>query len=232
MWYIAFTLGLFGSLHCLGMCGPLAIAFTNREGQSKMDNLYASLSYNLGRTLTYAFIGLFFGLIGSFVQIADLQKGLSIILGVLLVVFFLFSIDIDKSINGQSAVKKYYFYIRNLISSMMAKSNEYHSFQLGLVNGLLPCGLVYLALAGALATGSVLGGVSFMFLFGLGTIPMLFALTMGFGFFSMGLRKRFRHVLPYVTLIFGVFLIYRGFAVDLPASLSFWEAINSPVMCH
>ena len=65
-----------------------------------------------------------------------------------------------------------------------------------------------------------------------GTIPMLFVLTNGFGMFSMSIRSKFRKLLPYVTLCFGIFLIYRGFAVNMPLDLNFWEALKNPVLCH
>lgn len=232
MWYIAFTLGLFGSLHCVGMCGPLAIAFCNKQENSHIQNISSSLFYNLGRTAAYSILGLFFGVLGSFLFIADLQKTFSIILGVFLIISFLFNFDINKSINQNSIIKKYYLFVRTFISEIMEKAKEYHPFQLGMANGLLPCGLVYLALAGALATGSVIGSVGFMVLFGLGTIPMLFSLTAGIGFFTIEIRSKFRKILPYVTLLFGLFLIYRGFMIDIPTELNFWESIKNPVMCH
>ena len=232
MTYIAFTLGLFGSLHCVGMCGPLAIAFSNKADNTQSQNVSSALYYNLGRTATYSVLGLVFGILGSFLFVADLQKVVSILLGLLLIVSFLFNIDIDRSINQNSLVKKYYFSIKKYIAEIMNKSQAYHPFQLGLANGLLPCGLVYLALAGALSTGNILGGAGFMALFGLGTLPMLFALTTGFGLFPSHFRLHFRKILPYVTLCFGVFLVYRGLVVGMPMELDFWEAMRNPVMCH
>lgn len=232
MWYIAFTLGLFGSLHCVGMCGPLAIAFCNREGDGKGQLLVSSLGYNIGRTLTYALLGLLFGLLGSFLFIADIQKGLSIFLGGLLVFSFLMSIDIDAKINSIPAVKQVYVRLRVFISNLYSHSKAYPPFVLGMANGLLPCGLVYLALTGALATGDVIHGMTFMTLFGLGTIPMLLCLVMGANLVSPKIRHRFRKILPYVTLGFGLFLIYRGIMIDMPTEINFWEALKNPIMCH
>jgi len=231
MWYIAFTIGLFGSLHCIGMCGPLAIAFCNKPENNKYQNIGSAISYNLGRTITYSLLGLFFGLVSSFLYVAHLQKLLSISLGTILVITFLLSIDLDKVINKNSTIKKYHALIRSIISKVMTRSKQQPPIFLGLLNGLLPCGLVYLALAGALATGSIIGGMSFMLFFGLGTIPMLFALTTGLGFFPTKVRFQFRKILPYVTLCFGLFLIYRGVVVEFPAELDFWESLKNPVMC-
>ena len=234
MWYVAFTLGLFGSLHCVGMCGPLAIAFCGGRGStgSKYAALQSGLGYNAGRTFTYTLLGLLFGLLGSFLFLADLQKVLSVVLGLVLIISFLLSIDLEKYISSTSLMKTYYQRVTAQIGSVLQQSSKYPPFVLGMANGLLPCGLVYLALAGALATGGVVSGMIFMALFGLGTVPMLLALTTGSSLVAPGLRMHFRKVLPYVTLCFGVFLIYRGVVVDMPTELNFWEALRNPVMCH
>lgn len=232
MLYIAFTLGLFGSLHCVGMCGPLAIAFCHNENDTTYQRMLSGLSYNLGRTATYAVMGLFFGLLGSFLVVVDLQKSISIVLGVVLVLSFLLSLDIDQKINGMPLIKKMYGGIRNSISKMYSKAKEYHPFVLGLANGLLPCGLVYLAIAGALATGSVLNGMTFMAFFGFGTIPIMLGLILGFRLLTPQLRFHFKTVLPYVTLFFGLFLIYRGVMVGMPQELNFWEMLKNPILCH
>ena len=222
MWYVAFTLGLFGSLHCVGMCGPLAIAFCSREGDDVRHRLSSSLGYNLGRTLTYAFLGLLFGLLGSFLFVADIQKALSIFLGGLLVFSFMMSVDIDAKINSIPVIKRVYDRLRVAISNLYNQTKKYPPFILGMANGLLPCGLVYLALTGALASGDIFQGMIFMALFGLGTIPMLVGLVMGVNLVSPKIRNRFRKVLPYVTLGFGLFLIYRGIMIDMPAEMNFW----------
>lgn len=232
MWYIAFTLGLFGSLHCVGMCGPLAIAFCGAEHDSISSKLMSGLGYNLGRTITYAVLGLVFGLLGSFLFVADIQKALSIFLGGILVVSFLMSIDIDAKINAVPFVKNIYNKLRVAIGNLYQQSKKYPPIVLGMANGLLPCGLVYLALTGALATGDLLQGLIFMTLFGLGTIPMLLGLVLGFNFMNVSIRSKFRKILPYVTLFFGLFLIYRGIVIDMPAEMNFWEALKNPIMCH
>lgn len=232
MWYVAFTLGLMGSLHCIGMCGPLAIAFCNREHYTPTQHLRSSVLYNLGRTATYAVLGLLFGSLSSVLFLADLQQYISILLGVFLIITFFCSVNIDKFINSTSIIHRYHNAIKNMISAMMLKSQSYNSFQLGMANGLLPCGLVYLALAGALSSGSTSEGVIFMTLFGLGTVPTLFALTNGTALIPIALRHRLKNIIPITTLFFGIFLIYRGISVDLPQSINFWEALKNPIMCH
>lgn len=232
MWYAAFTLGLFGSLHCIGMCGPLAIAFCAPDAKRTSAKLISSIGYHAGKTSTYAILGLLFGLLGSFLFIADLQKTISILLGLALVITFILSIDIDHKINSIPIVRRIYQQLRIAISGIYQQSRRYPSYILGMANGLLPCGLVYLALAGALATGDVLAGMFFMIFFGLGTAPMLIGLVLGMQWVSPRMKSRFRSVLPYVTLSFGMFLIYRGVVVDMPEHLNFWEALKNPIMCH
>ena len=124
MLFVAFTIGLFGSLHCVGMCGPLAIAFCDSESDTYTQRLYAGISYNLGRTFTYAILGFFFGLLGSFIVVVDLQKALSIGIGSLLVFSFLMSIDIDQKINGFIVINKIYDKIRNFIAKMYNKAHQ------------------------------------------------------------------------------------------------------------
>ena len=232
MWIVAFTLGLFGSLHCVGMCGPLAIAFCDNEGDTTSQRFQSGMSYNLGRTFTYSILGLFFGLLGSFIVVVDLQKVLSIVLGSLLVFSFFMSYDIDQKINGLPSIRKLYDKLRLGISNMYSKAKQYHPFTLGAANGLLPCGLVYLALAGAIASGTLFSGMVFMTFFGLGTLPMMLTLVLGFKLLNPKMRFQFRKVLPYVTLFFGLFLIYRGMVVGMPEELDFWEMLNNPVLCH
>ncbi len=232
MWYIAFTLGLFGSMHCIGMCGPLAVAFTNKEHTSKMSELFTALSYNIGRTVTYTLIGLFFGLFGNLMVVNNLQSVFSIVLGLLLVISFLFAIDIESKINTSSLLGSYYTKVRNLLNSMMSRAKAYPTFLLGMANGLLPCGLVYLAVAGSLATGTIIGGAIFMMIFGLGTIPAMLSLIIGSNTIPFHWRKNFRKVLPYITLIFGCFLIYRGLTVDLPLNMDFWSQYVGGKTCE
>jgi len=216
MLYIAFTLGLMGSLHCLGMCGPLAIAFSGGYSNNKLRVISRSLQYNIGRAITYAVMGLLFGLIGSFVFFAQAQQ----------------AINIDSYLGRSSAINKWKNFVHKLISPMIKEVQSYPPFILGMVNGLLPCGLVYLALAGALTTGNIYSGGLFMFFFGLGTIPMLFGLVLGNQMISGSKRKTLTKVIPYVSLAFGVFLCYRGIVVDMPMELDFFEAMKNPVMCH
>lgn len=233
MWYVAFTLGLLGSLHCLGMCGPLAIAAASGHGCiSLRDKFSATLQYNIGRTLTYTALGVLFGLIGGLAYLASFQKVISISMGILLIGAFLMSINVESKINASQLGKSLHHKVRTLLEKVLTKTANHSPLSIGLVNGLLPCGLVYLALAGAMTSGSLISGMLFMTLFGLGTMPMMITLALGYGTIPLHWRVRLKQVVPYVSLAFGGYLIYRGIVVNAPQDLDFWIAINNPVMCH
>lgn len=230
MYSLAFGMGILGSLHCAGMCGPLALMFSNQN--RKGPRWLPGLLYNGGRTLSYMALGLIFGGIGTVFFFADVQKSVSVILGLLMVLSFLFSINIDSAISNSIWGRKIYQPVRNSLQKLMSRSERYPSLIIGMVNGLLPCGMVYLALAGALTMGGLLESSLFMMFFGLGTLPMMFLLSSGLRFFPIRWRLGFQRVLPVVTLLFGLFLIFRGFSVYLPEELNFWVAIKNPLMCH
>lgn len=225
-------LGLMGSLHCIGMCGPLAITFCNKSDSSTRHHLMTGISYNGGRLITYTLLGLVFGLFGSLFLVSGLQKILSITLGILMVLSFLFSINIDNKMNSTKIGKVINEKVQTMIRSMLNSSRKYPTLVLGMANGLLPCGLVYLALAGAISTGNLLLGMAFMFVFGLGTFPAMLTLTLGSNMVSTRIRRHFQRALPYATLGLGIFMIYRGIVVDVPLELDFWRAVKDPLMCH
>jgi len=230
MYSLAFGMGFLGSLHCAGMCGPLALMFSGQD--RKGPRWLPGLMYNGGRTLSYMTLGLLFGGIGTMFLFADIQRSVSVFLGLLMVLSFLFSINIDHAISNSFLGRKFYQPVRNSLQKLMARSENYPSILIGMVNGLLPCGMVYLALAGALTMGGLMESALFMMFFGLGTLPMMFFLSTGVRFFSPKWRLGFQRVLPVVTLLFGLILIFRGFSIYLPEELNFWVAIKNPLMCH
>ncbi len=232
MWYVAFSLGLMGSFHCLGMCGPLALAISKPLDYSKKTVLLRTINYHLGKTLMYALMGVLFGLISSLVLMAELQRLSSIILGVIMI--FIFLLNKIPTVNKRIRLSgfKPLQYVQRLTNHILGRINNYHPFILGFFNGILPCGLVYVAIAGALTTGSVVQSMFFMALFGLGTIPLMAFLVFSQSFYNFSFRNKIRNILPYISLVVGGFLIYRGLVVEMPRELNFWEALKNPIMCH
>ena len=232
MYWIAFTLGFFGSLHCIGMCGPLALAVHTSKKNEGFPAFLGSLQYNVGRTLGYISLGLLFGFLGSAVALGGAQRVVSIGLGVMMIIFFLFSINPDQLISKLPAFNRFYHSISQKLFGLLRKSEHVPSLYLGVVNGFLPCGLVYIAIAGAISLSNLWGSMGFMLFFGLGTFPAMIGLTLGHQAVSQKLRVSLKKLYPVITLIMGAYLIYRGMFSKLPLELDFFEALKNPVMCH
>ena len=211
--WTAWILGLLGSLHCLGMCGPLALALPAGPDASRRQRTLTRVHYNLGRAATYALMGLFAGSLGGFLQMAGFQQSVSILLGVLLILTLFLKAD-----HFPKWITQYlYRPLQRKLGERLRAGGHQSFFQIGMLNGLLPCGLVYAALAGASLQENALGGSIYMALFGLGTFPLMFCVSMG------GLRLRnprfrpfFQYLVPTLTLVAGGLLILRGLSLGIP----------------
>jgi sulfite exporter TauE/SafE len=209
--WTAFLLGLVGSAHCAGMCGPLALALPP-TGRTRGSFLAGRLAYNLGRILTYAALGAVFGLLGQGFAVAGLQRWVSlaagavILIGLLATSRFLSGLPVAHGVNWLKAALGKLLHQRSLAAV----------FALGLLNGLLPCGLVYVACAAATATGSLLRGVEYMAAFGLGTMPMMLGLTLLGARLQAGLRFKLQRAVPFALAVVAVLLILRGLSLGIP----------------
>lgn len=232
MYWMALTLGFLGSLHCVGMCGPLALAIHSTRQNNGWASVLSSLSYNSGRTIGYMILGLIFGLLGSFLAMAGFQKALSVGLGVVLIVLFLFTSHPDQWIGHVPALQKFYQLIQRKLLGLLKKSERVPVLVLGMMNGFLPCGLVYVGLAGAVSLSHIWGSMGFMMFFGLGTFPAMILVMLGPQALSQKMRMSLKKLYPVITLVMGVYLIYRGLMSRYPLELNFIEAIHNPVMCH
>ncbi len=209
--WTGFTLGLLGSFHCIGMCGPIALAIPG-QNRSTGAMLYRGILYNLGRVLTYAFIGFVFGILGLGATIAGYQNTLSILLGILVIVFAFFPhIKLPGKINAVYA--GFTSKISQHISGLYKSRSQFSSFFIGLLNGFLPCGFVVTALAAALITSSTFHSAFYMALFGLGTLPVMLMMNMAPGFISPKLRSKLRPFSSYFAIIIGLLLIWRGYSM-------------------
>jgi uncharacterized protein len=211
----AFVLGLTSSLHCVGMCGPIALAMPGR-GRSLAQVLPGRLSYHLGRLTTYATLGALVGLFGEGFSLAGYQQGLSIALGVLLLLLALGTASVESQFLSIPAVSRLMGRLKRGMGRLLQRDSAPSLFNLGILNGLLPCGFVYLGLAGALATGEFWQGTAYMALFGLGTWPAMLTLSLIGPFVSDRLRRAARPVMLGVTLAFATLLILRGLDLGIP----------------
>jgi len=211
----ALILGLAGSLHCVGMCGPIAFALpVNRK--SKWTKFTGISSYNLGRIATYTILGILFGWFGKGLQIAGILQIVSIALGALIITMIFLPNLLEKWFSANT----YYMRFNNLVSghlrTLFSKKGNTSLFTLGMLNGLLPCGLVFAAIVGALEMGSPVGGATFMFFFGLGTAPAMFTLPWLAQNLTASLKNKLRRFVPVVMFIFGFMFILRGMNLDIP----------------
>ncbi|MEO5643720.1 MAG: sulfite exporter TauE/SafE family protein [Bacteroidia bacterium] len=210
----ALLLGLLGSVHCIGMCGPIALALPLRREKTR--SLFGGIFiYNFGRAFTYALLGALSGLAGNAVKWAAGQQTLSIITGIL-ILLTLFAGMFRKRMKISSPLSKCFSVIRNALGKLFRRHRPDALLLIGLLNGLLPCGLVYAALAGAAATGSPLNGAIFMFVFGIGTMPVMFFLSYAGTKIGPRVREKMRKAVPVFVGIMAVLLIVRGLGLGIP----------------
>lgn len=226
----AFSLGLFGSLHCLGMCGPIAMALPLNTSE-KISVYKVSALYNIGRVSSYTLMGLLMGILGWGVFLTGYQKSLSVILGILMILTAFYSGAANMGILKNLKIEYFYSRAQATLASFLSNKRSSSAYKIGFANGFLPCGMVYVALAGALTTSDVLTSAGFMAFFGFGTWPLM-AAAMIFSNLNRSLFLRMRKALPLVMFIFGLMLIQRGINLQVPLELKFWEAFNNPIMCH
>ncbi len=202
------VLGAVSSFHCVGMCGAIALSLP----VNKVTGLRRTLSiilYNLGRIITYSLLGLAFGLAGRGLYIGGLQKWFSIIAGMLLLLFAISNL-LHSGLVRVSFLQKNIYRLQAFIAKMMARQSFLSVFFVGIANGLLPCGMVYFAVTGAVAAGNVMDAVFFMAAFGLGTLPLMMAVSY-FGFIiSLTLRNNIKSLIPYFMIAMAVMLVMRG----------------------
>ena len=208
---VAFIIGLAGSLHCAGMCGPLALALPV-TGASPSRFLTGRAAYNLGRIVTYCLMGVAFGLIGRTLWLAGVQRWVSIALGVALLAGLFGS----RRLAFWRPVTLLVERLKRGMAALLAKRSVCSLALLGLLNGLLPCGLVYVAGAGATATGGILTGVLYMAAFGAGTLPMMLAISLSGKLVPLTLRLQLRKAIPVSVCLLAVLLILRGLALGIP----------------
>ncbi|MCL7753821.1 sulfite exporter TauE/SafE family protein [Polaribacter sp. Z022] len=214
MFLSAVVFGLLGSFHCIGMCGPIAFMLPiDRQNSTK--GFFQILSYHLGRLLTYSLIGLLFGFLGKGFYFFGFQQQLSIIVGISMILVILFP-KLFARVNLSKSLNKIIFKVKNALGKELKKKRNDTFFTIGFLNGFLPCGLVYMAVFGALATTNAFSGSLYMFLFGLGTIPLMTAVVYLGNFTKGTFRKKIQKVIPIVVVLIGVLFILRGLGLGIP----------------
>lgn len=233
MLYSAFIFGLISSLHCIGMCGPIALMIpVDRTNPAKKTTQI--ITYHLGRLTAYALIGLVFGLVGKGFFLAGIQQRLSVFIGVAMIITILTSERVLANYNFSKPVYRLISKIKSSLGKQFKNKSYQSLFTIGLLNGFLPCGMVYVALFGAIAMQNVPFGILYMLLFGIGTIPMMSSVTYLNSIMTVSFRNKIQKAIPYVGVIIGILFILRGLGLGIPyvspANMSLF--IQETPNCH
>ncbi len=228
--WTAFTIGLLGSFHCIGMCGPIAMAlpYSGPAGQSGTGN---ALLYNAGRICTYSLLGLIPGFIGHGLTLAGFQQGLSLFLGIFMLIAAIVSLPFERQIQNLAVVKNFQKWLQQKLGTFLKGDGRKRFFGIGILNGFLPCGLVYMGLAGALTQNYFWQGALYMAVFGLGTVPMMFLIGMSGQIVGAKTRNYLRRLVPAFMFVIALLLIVRGLALDLPGNLEEMISMGIIPMC-
>mgnify|MGYP003624256807 FL=1 len=230
----ALVLGLLGSLHCLGMCGPIAFMLPLDQENNLKKTTQLSI-YHFGRLLAYGVIGVLFGLLGKGLSLFGIQQKLSIGIGVLMILLVLIP---GKYLNGHKFLSPIYSIIGKVKSKLGAelkKKTPDTFLTIGFLNGFLPCGLVYMALLGAIAMGSALEGGLYMMIFGLGTVPLMSLVVYSKGMFSSAIKFKIQKLIPVFVVIIGILFIVRGLGLGIPfvsPKSAPADSVTATIECH
>ena len=211
---VAFSIGFFGSLHCLGMCGPIAMAlpFGREVGIRRFTGNYI---YQVGRITTYFAIGLLAGIVGKGFSLAGLQQPFSIFMGGLMILITIIP-SISHKIGSTHLAGRWLIKVKNKLGPLFKKKNFKSYYVAGLLNGLLPCGLIYIAVMGSMSMQGPISGGLFMLFFGLGTFPMMYIIPLLPILLGSQFKKSFKRVVPVFVVALGILLVVRGLGLDIP----------------
>ncbi len=229
----AFIIGLVGSFHCIGMCGPIALALPV-PNSGNISFFIGRVIYNLGRIISYSMMGLLFGFIGEKIIISGFQQWLSIILGCSILLYFILPYRYKNKITNLNVIRKILSFLKIKISSLFKEKKNISFLAIGFLNGFLPCGFVYIGLAGATSTGNLVSGMIFMTLFGLGTFPAMLAVSIFGKFIGKNFRQKLSRLTPVFAAVIALLLIVRGMNLGIPYLSPELNKTNQTheMMCH
>ncbi|WP_158844350.1 sulfite exporter TauE/SafE family protein [Algibacter sp. L1A34] len=233
MLFSAFILGLLGSFHCVGMCGPIAFMLPVDRNNAFKKAVQIGV-YHFGRLLAYSIIGLVFGLIGKSLFLFGFQQQLSIFIGVLMILVVLIPQKIFNKYNFSKPIYRLISKVKSALGSAMKKKTMDTFLTIGFLNGFLPCGLVYMAVFAAIASGNALSGSLYMAVFGLGTIPLMTTAIYFSQFLKGAARQKIQKAIPVFIVIIGLLFIIRGLGLGIPylSPTPVYDMVSSGIDCH
>ncbi len=229
----AIILGLMGSLHCVGMCGPIAfmLPVDRSNNFKKFGQIFI---YHFGRLLAYGIIGLVFGLLGKGLYIFGMQQKLSIAIGILMILVVIIPYRTFAKYNFSKPIYKVISGVKTRLGQELKKKTPDTFLTIGFLNGFLPCGLVYMALFGAIAMGNAAEGSLYMVLFGLGTIPLMTSAIYFGNLLKSGVRQKIQKLIPVFVVAVALLFILRGLGLGIPyvSPKPVTEIITAEMQCH
>lgn len=211
----AIGLGFASGFHCIGMCGPIALSMGLTKKQAT--NYYLqNLTYQFGRIFTYSLLGAILGIIGEGFEMAGIQRYLTISVGILLIIMAVFSFGGKDFASKIPFFSKFLLKVKSNLGRLLQKADYRSRFTTGILNGFLPCGMVYMALTASLASGGIWQGALYMALFGLGTLPFMFAIVLVGNLMNQAFRVKVLKAIPVVMIVLGGLFIVRGLELGIP----------------
>ncbi len=213
---IGFFMGLIGSVHCIGMCGPLVMALpiTHQTNFNKCQSIFL---YHAGKITSYALLGILLGLFGSQLPLYGVQENFSMVMGSIMLLYVIYVFVIKaKRVPQFLRVIIFYKFINKKMGVLFKSKNRTVFYLIGILNGLLPCGMIYVALTSAIATQNIMQGGLIMAFFGLGTMPALIMVAVGGQYFGIVFRSKIQSLLPIIIFSMGLLLILRGMSLGIP----------------
>jgi len=233
MVYTAFLLGLLGSLHCVGMCGPIAFMLPlSRDNKTRMfGQLFL---YHFGRILTYSIMGLAFGFFGKGLYLFGAQQNLSIIIGSIIILAIVIPEKYIRKFSFSRPIYTGVSRVKSALGEALKKKSADTFLTIGFLNGFLPCGLVYMALFASIAMASPYSGAMYMALFGLGTIPLMTTAAYIGGLLQPQIRQKIRRLIPIFVVVIGILFILRGMGLGIPylSPKPASPQITTQIECH
>jgi sulfite exporter TauE/SafE len=233
MFLSALVFGLLGSFHCVGMCGPIAFVLPVDRSNTYKKAFQITL-YHIGRLLAYSIIGLVFGIIGKGLYLFGFQQQLSIVIGVAMIIVVIIPYNTFNKYNFSKPIYKIISKVKSSLGAALKKKSPDTFLTIGFLNGFLPCGLVYMAVFGAIASGNALEGSLYMAVFGLGTIPLMTTAIYFSNFLKGTLRQKIQKAIPVFVVLIGALFILRGLGLGIPylspAPVS--DVITNTMNCH
>ncbi len=209
MIWAALSIGLIGGMHCTVMCAPLMLGVFKNKART-----LSFFAYQLGRIFTYMILGVLLALFGEGLSLLGWQSALSILMALLIVYFYVVpsKYKVFNKLNHWEAYP--YQWLKNSFRKFLGKSDVGSRFSIGLLNGLLPCGLVYMALLSSVATETVWESAFYMLFFGLGTVPWIVASVWAGQFTFKKLNRFTANLKPVLAFTLAAFLFLRGLGVE------------------